>query len=470
MRELGDIPSWVVAWAAQPDAARPALEHNGMVVSYRDLASEMLARGGTFVDVDVPVAVIDPDPVETVLAALSVLAAGASPLLLNAHYPSPSLEAIVKRAGAVRADDLDRRAGLDRPVTTSGSVDGVLVTTSGSTGAPKVVRRSRSGDAAAALTNPLRGWPITRGSRMWAPVPVASASLLSLVMGTLVSGGTAVLDRFDPSTAGAFVRERGIDGAYFVPTMLRLAMQEADFDPMDWDGLDMMFWGGEPMSSGTHRDVVDAMGDIVHTAYGSTEVPVVAAAGPRLGRERFGTSGSATAWHGFRVVGPDGRPLSAGVEGELETRGPDAYAGYLGEDDVLPGAWYPTGDRATIDEGGYLFVSGRQSAVVNVGGNRVSPEESADAIRALSNVQHAVVVAVPDRMWGNRLHGFVVVERGTTFDVDQVLRELRRSLPSVKVPREISLVTELPVEESGKMSVRTLQQWAVGSAGEGGRA
>jgi acyl-CoA synthetase (AMP-forming)/AMP-acid ligase II len=100
MRELGDIPSWVVAWAAQPDAARPALEHNGMVVSYRDLASEMLARGGTFVDVDVPVAVIDPDPVETVLAALSVLAAGASPLLLNAHYPSPSLEAIVKRAGA----------------------------------------------------------------------------------------------------------------------------------------------------------------------------------------------------------------------------------------------------------------------------------------------------------------------------------------------------------------------------------
>jgi fatty-acyl-CoA synthase len=455
-----EIPAWVEYWASRADADRPALEFNGRTMTYLQLRSEMLARASRFVGADVPVVVSEPDPLEAVTWTLAVLAAGESPILLSAHHPRATVATVMSLVDAAELTDFPEREGLRCAVDVPAGSEGILLTTSGSTGVPKVVRRGRDGDAAACLTNPLRGWPITYGSRFWMPTPVESAGLLNLVLATLVVGGTVVLDRFDASAAGEFVRERRIDGTYFVPTMLRLALGTADFDPYDWRGLSMMFWGGEPMDESTDKQVVEAMGDIVHCGYGSTEVPLSAAASPAMRRAAPGTCGAATPFHALRVVDSEGLPVGPGVPGEIETSGFDGYRGYWGGDEVQPGDWFRTGDVGVLDERGLLFVDGRRSSVVNIGGNRVSPQETAEAIRRLPEVSQAAVVAVQDEVWGNRLHAFVVPAFGAVVDRDWILAQLRGQLARYKLPRGISVVAALPLDASGKLSTARLEALA----------
>ncbi|MDQ0691447.1 class I adenylate-forming enzyme family protein [Arthrobacter sp. W4I7] len=455
-----DIASWIMLWGAGSNAQRPALEFGARSVSYGDLAEQMLARASAFVhDDDRPVAVTDPDPIEFTLTTLGVIAAGRSPLLVNPSYPEAMVSGLISRCGAVPAALFERTDPLTRPVPSRPWADGMLLTTSGTTGMPKIVRRSRQADAASALTNPLRGWPMRVGSRLWVPVPVASAAMPSLVLGALVSGATAVLDRFDAVGAGEFVRGRGIDGIYMVPTMLRLLLRSSHFRQENWSGLSMLFWGGEPMDEATEADVISAMGDIVHTSYGSTEVMVATASNP-LDRARFGRSaGRPTALHSVRIIGDDGQVLGVGQEGEIETTGVSSYRGYFGEEPPAS-PWYRTGDVGVIDDSGSLHVNGRRSLVVNVGGNRLSPEGAATALREMPLIEQAAVVAIEDEVWGSRLHAFVTLVPGAAIDVEETLMQLRKVLPASHVPRGISVINMLPIDPSGKLSSRTLQAWA----------
>ena len=229
-----NLPAWIIMWAERADAMRPALQTQERTVSYAELAREMLNRGSAFIDATGPVVVADPDPVELVLTAFGVLAAGKSPLLVNAKYPPATIDAIIAASGGNNAADFAPRAPLERPVDVPSDADGILLPTSGSTGLPKIVRRSRFADAYGALSNSLRGWPVRRDSRLWVPVPVASGAIYGLVLSALTSGATAVLDRFDATTAGTFIREGKIDGVYFVPTMIRLILRDASFRGEDF--------------------------------------------------------------------------------------------------------------------------------------------------------------------------------------------------------------------------------------------
>ena len=455
------IPTLITMWAGRADATRPALQTEGRTVSYAELAREMLSRGSAFLDAAGPVVVADPDPIELALTTFGVLAAGKSPLLVNARYPPATIDAITAASGGDNAAAYHPRAPLERPVDVPSDADGILLTTSGSEGLPKIVRRSRFADAYGVLSTTLRGWPIRRDSRLWAPVPVASGVIYALVLGALVSGATAVLDRFDATTAGTFVRESKIDGVYFVPTMIRLILRDASFRGEDFRDLKALLWAGEPMDTATQDEVIDAVGDILWTGYGSTEVLSCTSASPE-DRHRYGasTSGRPTVMHDVRIVGRDGEPLPPEQEGEIETRGIDAYRGYLGGADRTPLQWHRTGDFGRLDKFGALHVDGRRSMVVNIGGNRVSPEEPAHALRQLPPVEHAVVVAVEDPVWGNRLHGFVVPRPGQLIDADAILASLRKVLPAAKVPRSLSVIDKLPIDASGKLSLTTLRGWA----------
>src|SRR5690606_7032934 len=102
-----------------------------------------------------------------------------------------------------------------------------------------------------------------------------------------------------------------------------------------------------------------------------------------------------------RVVDEHGRTLPAGREGLLCARSPLAAAGYLAAGgDLLPledaGGWIRTGDLARIDAGGYVFLTGRQDDVINVGGAKVHPGAVEEALSAYPGVAEAAAFALPD--------------------------------------------------------------------------
>jgi acyl-coenzyme A synthetase/AMP-(fatty) acid ligase len=124
------------------------------------------------------------------------------------------------------------------------------------------------------------------------------------------------------------------------------------------------------------------------------------------------------------------------------------------------GAWYRTGDLGRIDADGYLYITGRASSVVKVGGNRVSTEEVSAMLRAHDDVAQAAVIAQDDPTWTTRLVGFVVARAGAPLDATALRDWMAARQPAYKVPRAIHVLAELPVDSSGKLSLRRLEELA----------
>jgi acyl-CoA synthetase (AMP-forming)/AMP-acid ligase II len=169
------------------------------------------------------------------------------------------------------------------------------------------------------------------------------------------------------------------------------------------------------------------------------------------------------------VLDEDGRPAA---EGELVVRGPQRFPGYLdpaentgrfvrfdgtraeasGEGGA-PGEehWYRTGDRVTA-AGGDLVHLGRLDQQVKIQGYRVEPGEIEAALRALPGVRDAVVLARPGPAGQVVLHAAYTGDAGPA----ALLEALRARLPAYMVPRELSPLDALPLNENGKVDRRAL--------------
>ena len=98
-----------------------------------------------------------------------------------------------------------------------------------------------------------------------------------------------------------------------------------------------------------------------------------------------------------------GFELRLGGDDELLVRGPELFVGYLGQPRRSPEDWFATGDRATIDEDGWLTITGRLKDVIIRGGENVSVAAVEAVLEAHPSVRHAVVVGEPDPRLGERV-------------------------------------------------------------------
>jgi acyl-CoA synthetase (AMP-forming)/AMP-acid ligase II len=461
-----ELPDWV------------ALEHGDTQVTIKELAGAMCRAAGALAGPPGVVAVSTPDPILHTVAVLGAVAAGRTALLVDPKQPDDLLAAVARLAGAttavgrpvadlqtVTADEL-RAAAPVAPAPAAPDAIGSIFLTSGSTGLPKLVQRSRNADLHAAMCLRLAGFPIDLGDRHWLSVPYAGAPFLTLLMGSLFARATVVIAPFSRSSVDEILREHHISSAYLVPTMLRLAREHDGLDGPGWRGLRGLMTGGEKLDDATARVLLERFAGRVFCAYGMTESPRLTQATLEEFVARPGTVGRTIPLRSARIVQPGGEdPVPAGQEGEVLVAGPDLFAGYVGQ--PAAGPWYRTGDLGRIDADGYLSITGRASSVVKVGGNRVSTEEVSAMLRAHADVAQAAVIAVDDPMWTSRLVGFVVARDGARLDAGALRDWMATRQPAYKVPRAIHLLPELPVDSSGKLSLRRLEELAGAAAGPG---
>jgi acyl-coenzyme A synthetase/AMP-(fatty) acid ligase len=160
------------------------------------------------------------------------------------------------------------------------------------------------------------------------------------------------------------------------------------------------------------------------------------------------------------VIDREGAIAAAGEEGDVALRGdpPTLFAGYWNQPDetaaVRRGEWYITGDRATRDEDGYLWFTGRADDVILSAAYRIGPFEVESALLEHPAVAESAVVGKPDPDRGQIVKAFVVLRAGVTGS-DGLVRELKEHCKHVtapyKYPREIEFVDELPKTRSGKI-------------------
>ncbi len=394
----------------------------GRETSYAELRAAVGHRARDFAPGTlVPVA--HRDPGAFLVDALAVLEAGACLLPLD---PRGDPDAVCRRVRAGRRMEPG---------------DGLVLSTSGSSGRPKAVVLRLEGVLAnvAAIRAYLPG-----EGRIAVVLPFAySYALVGQALTTLAAGGTVLLLAGLPIPEQvAAIRRLGATGLSSVPASLRLLAEAAEgAPPLDW-----VASAGGPMTPETAAAMA-RLAPLRFNQYGLTE------ASPRV----TACADDEPPFH----AGAVGRPI-AGVEvrvvdDEVRVRGPSVMRAYLDDPEAtarsLAGRWLRTGDRGHLVDG-YLYVPGRLDDLVTVAGERVGLDEVAAGLRALPGVRDAGVVALPDPRTDLRLVAGVVLDEGAT--VPGLRRALRDWHPARR-PRLVALEA-LPTNARGKLDRATLEE------------
>ena len=143
--------------------------------------------------------------------------------------------------------------------------------------------------------------------------------------------------------------------------------------------------------------------------------------------------------------------------------------GYWGAPDLTAAAlkdgFYHTGDVATVDEEGYLYIVDRKKEMIVSGGFNVYPLEVEKVLYAHPKVLEAAVVGVPSDQWGEEVKAVVVLKADSSATADELLSYCKQHLSGFKRPKSVDLVDELPKSDNGKVVRRLIRdRYWVGQA------
>ncbi|MGE3590612.1 MAG: AMP-binding protein, partial [Ilumatobacteraceae bacterium] len=162
-----------------------------------------------------------------------------------------------------------------------------------------------------------------------------------------------------------------------------------------------------------------------------------------------------------RVVDELGDDVVPGDAGEIWVRGPNVFQGYWNEPAqtarvLTSDGWLRTGDIATVDDDGYLYLVDRAKDLIIVSGFNVYPAEVEDVLAEHPGVADVGVVGVPHPHHGEAVKAFVVPAPGAHLDEDGLIEWCGDHLARYKCPSKVLLVDQLPRNVSGKLLRREL--------------
>ena len=174
----------------------------------------------------------------------------------------------------------------------------------------------------------------------------------------------------------------------------------------------------------------------------------------RSGRRKPGSVGL-PAGPEIAIMAASGELLPSGSIGEVVIRGPNVTAGYRADGatnaDAVRDGWFRTGDLGSIDEDGYLRLTGRLKELINRGGEKISPREVDDVLLGHPGVRQALCFAIPHAQLGEEIGAAVELESGANLEASELRTWARTRLPAFKVPSIIRVVDELPKGPTGKL-------------------
>ncbi len=284
--------------------------------------------------------------------------------------------------GTVTTGEADRPAGGSSSSAPEGAV---LLGTSGTTGAPKVVRLTE-GQLAHVAKGIARHHGLRPGEQGYSPLPLfhVNAEVVAL-LATLAGQATVVLDdKFHRTHFWENVARHGATWVNAVPAIISilatadaLAAAPGDVRRQVMSNVRFVRSASAPLPIATLEQFEAGTGLRVVESYGMTEAASMITANPVDGVRKPGSVGPPVGCQ-LRVVDRSGRALPSGEVGLIEVRGPGVIARYAvgGEGAFNPEGWLSTSDLGYQDEDGYVFLVGRADDVVNRGARTFTPGRS----------------------------------------------------------------------------------------------
>jgi long-chain acyl-CoA synthetase len=300
---------------------------------------------------------------------------------------------------------------------------------------------------------------LTAADRASLTLPLYYCYGRSVLQTHLLVGGSVFLDNrmAFPRVVLEAIAAEGCTGFAGVPLTFEIIRRQVDVSSIAFPRLRYLTQAGGAMASDTIAWARAAFSPAqLFVMYGQTEATArLSYLPPERAAEKAGSIGVPIPGVELRVVDEQGHELPVGETGELIARGENVTLGYLDEPEetarILRDGWLWTGDLASRDVDGYLFIKGRTKEILKIGGHRVSPMEIEEAVARHPDVEDVAVIGMKDDLMGEVPLAFIVARSGTTPGQEELRRFCRRTLLPYQVPSTFVVVDALPRNEAGKL-------------------
>jgi malonyl-CoA/methylmalonyl-CoA synthetase len=337
----------------------------------------------------------------------------------------------------------------DRPETAlDGDTPAGIIYTSGTTGASKGAILTHNNFAANAI-NLLTCWQITASDRCLLTLPLFHVHGLGNGLHCWLASGCRMrlLERFEHQTAAATFLDFRPTLFFGVPTIYVRLLEVPEADAREIGAAMRLFVSGSaPLPAQVLEQFRERYGHTILERYGMSE-NLMDISNPYLGERRPGSVGLPLSGVSVRLV-----------DGEIQLKGPNLFAGYWrraeATRDAFDSGWFKTGDLAEVSPDGYYTLRGRKSDLIISGGFNIYPREIEEFLLEQPEIAEAAVCGRPDATRGEIPVAYVVLK--APVDAADLEGRCRASLASFKVPRSFHTVERLPRNAMGKVQKHLL--------------
>ncbi|HDS1754443.1 AMP-binding protein [Pseudomonas sp. M5] len=299
--------------------------------------------------------------------------------------------------------------------------------------------------------------------------PITHASGMQIMPLLAVGACNLLLDRYDDRLLLEAIERERVTRLFLVPAMINRLVNYPDVERFDLSSLKLVMYGAAPMAPALVKKAIELFGPILVQGYGAGEtcslVTVLTEQDHLIedgNYQRLASCGRCYFETDLRVVNEAFEDVAPGEIGEIVVKGPDIMQGYWRAPaltaEVMRDGYYLTGDLATVDAQGYVFIVDRKKEMIISGGFNVYPSEVEQVIYGFPEVFEVAVVGVPDEQWGEAVRAVVVLKPGAQLDAAELIERCGRALAGFKKPRGVDFVTELPKNPNGKVVRRLVRE------------
>ncbi|MGM7678577.1 class I adenylate-forming enzyme family protein [Microbacterium sp. A94] len=370
-------------------------------------------------------------------------------------------ESFLAHAASVPAETV-----LDAALETDPESTYMMLYTSGTTANPKGCRLPHRSIVATGYQVGRERFGLTPEDKLWNALPFFHVSSQAPMTGVLDAGATYIsMVYFDPERALDLIRNEGATVLFpAYPALTQPLLNNADDVEAAFSKVRAVLTVGpaellrkyaEQFPNGTKQI----------SCYGSTELGGIAVMG------RLDDSAEERSTAGFPLDGVEmqvrdletGEPVGPGIGGELWFRGFNLFTNYHNDAEKTAEAfddegWLNSGDSGSVDERGYLTFLGRVKDMLKVGGENVACIEIEAYLMSHPAVAVAAAVGKPDNKYDEVPVAFVELRPGHDVDPQEIIDFAAKGLAKFKVPREVHIVTEWPMNAGTKIQKFKLKE------------
>jgi acyl-CoA synthetase (AMP-forming)/AMP-acid ligase II len=342
----------------------------------------------------------------------------------------------------------------------------VLPYSSGTTGRAKgVMLTHRNLVANIKQCEPL--FEIREDSKLIAVLPFFHIYGMTVLMnyGLYTGSQVVTLPRFDLEQFLRAIQDHRITRVYIAPPVAVALAKHPMVDQFDLSSIDVVFSGAAALDEDLARAVAKRLDCTVKQGYGMTEMSPVSHAMPDSRPDiPLGSVGLTVPNMECKIVDPaTGEELTTpGERGELWCRGPNVMVGYLDNPEATSitlddEGYLHTGDVATVDEAGHVYIVDRVKELIKYKGYQVPPAELEALLLGHPQIADAAVIGVRDEEGEEVPKAFVVLQAGAALGGDDVMAYVAENVAPHKKVRQVEFIEAIPKSASGKILRKDLR-------------